>query len=943
MQSIKKTFLRNMMLIPLISIGLLFCVWMNSEYSAFLEDAAATRRNFEESQKEMLREEVSAVVDFINYTKAQTETVLEKTVKERVYEAHSVASHLYQSYKDSKTSEELQKLIKEALRQLRFNDGRGYYFIFNLDGIEQLFADRPELEGMDMLPLQGAAGEFVVRDMIELVRQQEEGFYRYSWTKPGETANIFRKTAFVKLFSPYAWVIGTGEYVEDVRDDLQEQVLQRIVGQRFGKEGYFFGSIFGGMPLFTNGRITKGGPSIWESTDPHGVKLSQEYEKAVQNPDGGYVRYSWQKLDNPQPSPKISFVTAIPDWRWIIGAGVYLDSVEKEIEDKKELLFQRFLNKTLISAAMLSLLLLAIFLWVKHLAVTIQEGMDTFTQFCRKAARESILIDPATLKYQEFNEIALSTNLMLEGQRRANLEVVESEEKYRTLFASMVHGVFYQSFDGTLSDVNQAALDIFGLGREEFLGRSSQHPEWRIIREDGSPLPAMEHPSMTALHSGRPVLNCLVGVFNPERQNFVWVVVNAVPQFKEGASQPFQVVVTLSDVTAQKTAEAERVRLEAQLQQAQRLEAIGTLAGGIAHDFNNILGAILGYAEMARDDSPADSSVAKDLGEILRAGNRAKDLVRQILAFSRQAGTERIYLLPATIIKEAVKLLRPSLPSTIEIVQHIHPAAGPILADPTQLHQILVNLCTNAFHAMEEGGGILTIALKNVTLTKEDLRREPHLQPGQFVHLTVGDTGAGIKTDVLERVFEPYFTTKEVGKGTGMGLAIVHGIVKSYAGFVTCSSQPGKGTMVEVFLPLVDEGSVEVAEPEEPLVGGKESILFVDDEPHLAEMGKNMLERLGYRVTIESNSLDAMAAFLHDPNRFDLVVTDQTMPGLTGLDMARRMLMLRPGLPIILCTGYSTLVSEEKARATGIRGFAMKPLAKRDIALLIRRVLSSAV
>lgn len=1065
MRSIKTTFFRNMMLITLASVGLLFLLWMQSEYTAFVEDANFARKAFEESQKEMVKEEVTAVVDYINYTKNLTESVLRKTVRDRVLEASSVATHLHQVYSDSKSPEEVQQLIKDALRQLRFNDGRGYYFIFNLNGIEELFADRPELEGQNMLSLQGAKGEFVVRDMISLVRENDEGFYSYTWTKPGEEGNFHKKTAFVKSFPAYDWVIGTGEYVEDVRDDLQKQVLERLITLKFGREGYFFGSTSSGLPLFTSGKVTVGGHSIANVTDSQGVKIFAEYQKATASPGGGFIRYSWQKLDSPTPSPKISFVIGIPDWQWIIGAGVYLDTVEEEIAQKKDLLFSRFLKKTLISFSLLFVLVLVVYFWVRRLAGTIQNGIDAFSHFCIKAATESILIDPGTLKFQEFIDIALSTNMMLEGQRQATEELVKSEEKYRTLFENMVHGVFYQLSGGALVDVNQSALNMLGMSRDEFLGTRFDNPAWKIIREDGSPLGVEEYPSMVAIETGKPVIHFIAGVFNRVKDSWVWLNINAIPQFRPGEDRPFLAFVTLHDITLRKAMEralreseeqfrtltdlapvgvylagpegycqyvnprwcemtgltadeamgegwlrslhpddvgrvlstwrdmvtgrghrdieyrlrngdgkvlwvqglaapqrddqgnivryigidvditrrkedeGQRLKLESQLQQAQRLEAIGTLAGGIAHDFNNILGAILGYAEMAKDDSPPESSVARDLSEILSAGARAKDLVKQILAFSRQVGTERRSVRPAVIVHEAVRLLRPSLPSTIEIKQEIDEAAGPILADPTQLHQILVNLCTNAFHAMEETGGILHISLKNTELRREDLGREPHVRPGEFAHLSVSDTGAGIAPEFVARIFEPYFTTKEVGKGTGMGLAIVHGIVRSYEGFVTCTSLIGKGTAIHVYLPVMAPNAVAAEERDEPILVGRERILIVDDEKILAEMGKNMLERLGYEVTVETNSLEAIATFFKEPDKFDLVLTDQTMPGMTGLDLAMRILMIRPDLPIILCTGYSTLVSEEKAKASGIKGFAMKPLAKRDIARLIRKVL----
>ncbi len=342
---------------------------------------------------------------------------------------------------------------------------------------------------------------------------------------------------------------------------------------------------------------------------------------------------------------------------------------------------------------------------------------------------------------------------------------------------------------------------------------------------------------------------------------------------------------------------------------------------------------------MAKDDSPAGSRARSDIGQVLNASHRAKELVKQILAFSRQSQTEHIPLQPALIIKEAVKMLRSSLPTTIDIQQDIDPQAGIILADPTQIHQVLINLCANAFHAMEATGGTLSISLKMAPLSFEDLTCEPLVQPGQFVQLSIGDTGMGIAAEIQEKIFDPYFTTKEVGKGTGMGLAIIHGIVKNSGGVISFQSQPGKGTVFHVYLPVIAKIDLPENEQEDRIQRGNERILYIDDEEMLVEMGKDMLESLGYRVTAKTNSIKALSTFENQPLEFDLVITDQTMPGMTGSDLAQRILQIRPGMPIILYTGFSSLISEKKASELGIQGFALKPLAKKDIAAIIRKVL----
>jgi PAS domain S-box-containing protein len=396
-----------------------------------------------------------------------------------------------------------------------------------------------------------------------------------------------------------------------------------------------------------------------------------------------------------------------------------------------------------------------------------------------------------------------------------------------------------------------------------------------------------------------------------------------------------------SNITHRKEADAQKNMFEEKLRQSQKMESIGTLAGGIAHDFNNILGVIIGYADMARIESSPLSKTAQHLTEVLKAGNRAKELVKQILAFSRQADAERIALQPATIVKEAVKMLRPSLPATIEINLNIATETSAIFADPTQIHQILINLCTNAFHAMEETGGKLDISLQETKLSAENLVKEQDVEAGNFVELSISDSGPGIAPEIKDNIFDPYFTTKEAGKGTGLGLSVVHGIVKSYGGVISLESEPGKGTAVHVFIPAIAGDTTPVPEDKgaDQVQVGTEHILFIDDEEMIAMMGKNVFEMLGYKITLSTNSQEALQIFQNQPDQFDLIITDQTMPGMTGVELAREVLALRPNIPIILCTGFSSIISEKQAKAIGIKEFVLKPYSTKYIAKLTRKAL----
>jgi signal transduction histidine kinase/ABC-type amino acid transport substrate-binding protein/ActR/RegA family two-component response regulator len=396
------------------------------------------------------------------------------------------------------------------------------------------------------------------------------------------------------------------------------------------------------------------------------------------------------------------------------------------------------------------------------------------------------------------------------------------------------------------------------------------------------------------------------------------------------------------ELTERRRMEAERRTMEDQLLQAQKMEAIGTLAGGIAHDFNNILGAMIGYTEISLYDMPPGHAARGNLEQVLRAGGRARDLVKQILAFSRKSEADRTLVNVVPIVKEVAKLLRASLPTTIAIRHEVAPGVGMILADPIQVHQVLMNLCTNAAHAMEEAGGELVIRLAPETLTGREPGPAGQLPAGLYIRLEVSDTGSGIDPAVQDRIFDPYFTTKTKDKGTGLGLAVVHGIVTGQGGAVAVDSRPGAGATFTLWLPMVAPEAAESREMRPVLLKGREHVLFVDDEAALVDLGQTMLTRLGYQVTPRTSSLEALEAFRADPQRFDLVITDMTMPNMTGDSLAEAVRAIRPDIPVIVCTGYSERMTEEKARAMGIAGFLYKPLLLEQLSRTVREALEGA-
>ena len=385
--------------------------------------------------------------------------------------------------------------------------------------------------------------------------------------------------------------------------------------------------------------------------------------------------------------------------------------------------------------------------------------------------------------------------------------------------------------------------------------------------------------------------------------------------------------------------ESEKERLELQLRQTHKMEAIGTLAGGIAHEFNNMLGIIIGNAELALNRIPQWTSAADCIQEILTASLRTKDVVRKLLSVARKTPESRKPIQIRTIIDESLGLLRKTIPASIEIRSNFVCTTETILADPTEISQILINLCNNSSQAMVDGKGVLELTLEPKTLNSRSSSRFNDIGPGDYVKLTVSDDGLGISPDVIDRIFDPYFTTKDVDEGLGMGLAVVHGIIKKHDGAIKIESGVGKGTTVEILFPLIEEQTVASTEQTDNPLTGTERVLFVDDEPSLVKMVTKMLEGYGYEVVGKTGSKEALEAFIEDPERFDLVITDMAMPDMAGDRLAQELIRGHPDVPIILCTGHSDRMDENRARELGIKAFVMKPLTAQKLANTIRSVL----
>ncbi len=1033
----------------LVGIGVsVIAIDVISSYRYFDFHANQIRSEYINGQKQMVKQEVARVVDLISHEKAQSEILTKNKIKSRVYEAYSIAQNIYKQNNATKSKSEIEQMIKDALRPIQFEQESGYYFITRLDGVDVLFADKPEMEGLNLLNVQDLQGRYVVKDMIKIAKESGQGFYEYYWSKPEAKGNDFKKISFIKRFEPYDWFIGTGLYVADVEDRIKADLLSTISRIRFGKEGYIFVNRLNGDALVSNGKLFSGKKKLWEGSNKNHEKIKDIFEKeyrAALKPDGDYIYYSWEKLtDSNIESPKTSFIYGIPDLQWLVGAGVYLDDVETDISMMRIQLNNQIKMKMIYFILIVMGIITGFILLFNWLNRGLKNDFNLFFSFFNRAAQSDEKIDRKIIKFIELDRMAEYANKMLRDRKRADDALRESEQKLATHLQNTPIGAVSWDLNFKTTQWNPAAEAIFGYSKKEALGKHvtelilpeemaqlgdgissnliSEKGGTRSINEnitkDGrtiicdwynttlknttgkvigmaslvsditerkqiaealreseekyrSMMETMTDQTYISSHDFRieymnPAMVANVGrdatgeichraIYNMDeicpwcvfdrvqqkehvksevidpKDNSYYSVINSPISHADGRVSRLTI---LRDITEIKN-------IEENLRQAQKMESIGTLTGGIAHDFNNILGIILGNTELALEDVPEWNPAHSNLGKIKKASLRATAIVRQLLNFSRITDQKLQSVEIVPVIKDALKFLRSTIPSTIDIHLNIQVRDETILADPTQINQIMMNLCINASHAMEQTGGNLSITVEKVSLDDISANNCPDLKKGKHIKIVVGDTGPGIAPEIIDRIFDPYFTTKGVGTGSGMGLSVVHGIVKNHGGAIIVDSEPGKGTSFSIFFPIVTEKPEKEFKIKGELPGGNEAILFVDDEESITDVIQKILERIGYRVESKLDPEEALELFKSKPEYFDLVITDMTMPQMTGAKLSEKLIEIRSDIPIIICSGHSSLMDEEKSRQLGIAAYVMKPVSMSEIAKTIRKVLDN--
>jgi len=831
-----------------------------------------------------------------------------------------IARFYYERYKSGIiTKSRAKTVIKQIFAAQRIGMS-GYIYCLNSKGIIVIHPEK-KLRNSDV------SSFAFIREQI----RRKNGYLEYYWKNPGESKKR-AKALYMVYFKPFDWIISVSSYRKEFKNlvDIND-FRDAVLACKSGKTGYSYMLAEKGTaivhPYFQ-------GVNILEHPD-----LPSDFLKEILKRKNGRMMYSWKNPGEIKPRMKLAIFRHLPEYKWIVVSSSYVDEVFAPLGK-----FKIFLLVFLGIAALLSCVITYL------ISASVTKPLESMTDKLEKGAGGDFSVRMDTEAPGEFGLLSKHFNFFMhqleqkhreiEAESHKNMEtraaLIENELKLRSLFNQSFQYIGILSPYGVLEEMNQSGLDFMGCTAEDVIYKLFWNiPFWRHDENERCRLKNLLEEAGNGQASR---YETTIISKDDEIRNIDFSI---TPVFNTSGEVVF-IITEARDITEFKQTAREREKLSVQLAKSQKMEAIGTLAGGIAHDFNNILSGILGYAQLAELNLESPAKARRHISQIVKGAQRAAGLTQQILTFSRQTEYEKNPLALYLVIKETVKLLRSSIPSTIEINEQIVSKAK-VMADATQMHQVIMNLCTNAYHAMEETGGQLTVKLRDIEIIRDRDIFNNDIKPGQYMELEITDTGHGMSPEVLSKAFDPYFTTKDIGKGTGFGLSLVHAIVDEHGGYIKVKTSVGKGASFYVFLPIADNAEAAPVErsgnANNDLTTGDENIMVVDDEEDIRLILDAFLTDLGYAVFVFENGETAFKAFKNNPDNFDLVITDMTMPKMTGAELAQNILALRNDIPVILCTGYSETIVEAKAIEMGIKQYIQKPVDNNELALVIRSLL----
>jgi len=908
---------------------------IESELEGFEEDSRLLQESYVAEQKNKVQNVVSQVVQHIKFKRDTTEQAVKDNLKDRVYEAAEICRHLYEEYHNTKNHDELIALIRESLRTIRFNHGRGYYFIYDMQGNNILLPNNPELEGKNLLNLKDDKGLFTVQRYIKIIREHGEGFMEWHWYRPGETTKMSKKIGFAKFFKELDWFIGTGEYVEDTEREIQKETLAYINTIRFDHDNYVFVYDFNAITL-AHFKPENLGKNQWNFVDPNGVKVLQELIRISQEPNGGFLQYVGTiKPETGQPSEKISYVDSIRDWRWMIGAGVYLDDIELVLQQKHKNLQQKIKNHMIKVMMIFLLALIVIGFLTRIVSSSLKRNVRVFTSFFEAAARRAIRMDENLVHFNEFKHLVGPANSMLDQRNKALDALRESEERLNLAIAATNQGLWDLNLENNTLIWDKRAYSIFGydaatiIPSRKLIAARANHEDWMLAEK------AMKDHLAGCTEAYRAEYR-----LQEQDAQCIWILEQGKVTKRNEKGDAVRVVGTYIDITPAKEAEFEKNELREQLNRSKKMEALGLLAGGVAHDLNNVLSGIVSYPDFLLESLPIDSSLRNPLTTIRDSGTKAAAIVQDLLALARRGIVNYDVVNLNRIVTEYLaspehKLLQ-SQNQLTRVESSLDHALLNIKGSVSHLLKTLMNLVTNAFEAQPEGGRIRIVTANRYL--EESIKSYESIPSGEYVVLRVEDSGIGIDPEDIKRIFEPFYTKKVMGhrSGTGLGMAIVWGTLQDHHGYIDIQSTKGKGTAFDLYFPVTREepGEAERAVLIQNLMGAGQHLLVIDDIAEQRQIAETILCNLGYKATtVESG--EAAISLLHEQN-FDLVILDMIMdPGIDGLDTYRQIIELYPDQKAIITSGYTETDRVKEAQLLGAGQYLRKPYTFKDLGLAV--------
>ncbi|UCH93736.1 MAG: cache domain-containing protein [Candidatus Aminicenantes bacterium] len=923
-KSVIRIFLFCLVLVSFLITAIMGYLWISNEFQQFEQESQRMRREYVESQKLLIKNEVLRVMDYITYVRSNTDLRLKESLKERVYEAYTIAAAIYNKYRYLKSNHQIKQLIKDALRHIRFSKGRGYFYIYTLEGVLELYPVKPHIEGENQWNLQDKHGVYVVRNEIELVKKQQEGFLEYTWKAPQDNLEVVpTKVSFVKYFKPFNWYIGSKEYREDFTQDIQRELLERIGKIRFGKNGYIFVVDFEGVTLWNDIRPDLIGKKVWVTEVPGGLEAVRQAREAAGNPQGGFIEYTWFKRQENVPIRKASFVMGIKEWQWIIGAGVYLDEIDRVIANNRIDLKKQVIRQVIKIIGLFFLIFTIVFFITLLFSGKLRKEFDVFLSFFRKSAVSHEKIDKDKLFAEEFKSLADSANQMLEERQKIENSLRESEERLAVTFRSLAEGVITTDTEQKVVLINRSAEKLMGWTQEEAQGK----PLDEVFKIIDKQAPEVQHPLE---------VDAEAGPFLAARDGTQRLISHSSAPIRDTKGNVIGSVIVFQDIT-------EKKRMEEELLRAHKLEALGLLAGGIAHDFNNLLTGIMGNISLAKATSSPGDKIYKRLVQAEETTVKTKQLTQQLLTFARGGAPVKKVHTVSDLVRESVSFALRG--SNVKCEFTLSGDLWAVEVDEDQINQVLDNLIINAVQAMPEGGTI-NVSADNVSSGKDT---GLPLAPRKYVKIAVRDHGTGIPQELQKKIFDPYFSTKP--KGSGLGLASAYSIIKKHEGYIDVESQPGKGSTFTIYIPASHK---EVPTPapettgkrleEEIMKGDKsERVLVMDDEGVVGDVVASMLIFLGYRPEVVPGGGEAVREYKKalEMNRpFKVVLMDLTIPGgMGGAETIKKLLEIDPHVRAIVSSGYSNDPIMANFKKHGFRACIKKPYQLKDLKRTLKQVM----